>query len=65
MQGQYLGNYAPYGYQKSSLDKHKLIIDDITAPIVHFIFEQYAFEKNLILLLQNFLPIKNTHSFTI
>ncbi len=45
MQGQYLGNYAPYGYQKSSFDKHKLIIDDITAPIVHFIFEQYAFEK--------------------
>lgn len=45
MQGQYLGNYAPYGYQKSPSDKHKLIIDNITAPIVHFIFEQYAFEK--------------------
>lgn len=45
LQGQYLGNYAPYGYQKSSLDKHKLIIDNTTAPIVNFIFEQYGIEK--------------------
>lgn len=42
IQGQFLGNYAPYGYQKSQTDKHKLEIDPNTAAIVHYIFQQYA-----------------------
>lgn len=45
LKGQFLGNYAPYGYQKSSKNKHQLLIDETTAPIVRFIFEQYAFYK--------------------
>ena len=44
-QGQFLGNYAPYGYQKSMEDKHKLVIDKTVAPVVRFIFEQYALEQ--------------------
>ena len=44
-QGQFLGNYAPYGYQKSSENKHKLVIDKNTAHIIQFIFEQYAYQK--------------------
>lgn len=44
-QGQFLGSYAPYGYQKSTTDKHKLVIDDNTSPIVQFIFAQYAYQN--------------------
>ncbi len=36
--GQYLGNYAPYGYQKSEADRHILAIDTQTAPVVRGIF---------------------------
>ncbi len=45
LKGQFLGNYAPYGYQKSPQNKHHLLIDEITAPIVRLIFEQYAFSN--------------------
>lgn len=37
-QGKYLGAYAPLGYKKNPLNKHHLIIDDETAPIVRRIF---------------------------
>jgi len=37
--GQYLANYAPYGYRKSSDDRHKLIVDEYAAGIVKKIFE--------------------------
>jgi hypothetical protein len=40
--GKFLGTYAPYGYRKHPEDKHKLIIDEITAPIVRKIFEMRA-----------------------
>ncbi|MFT9057191.1 MAG: recombinase family protein [Ethanoligenens sp.] len=36
--GQFLSSYAPYGYQKSAEDKHKLIIDAYTAGVVRRIF---------------------------
>lgn len=36
--GQYLGTYAPLGYKKDPQDKHHLIIDEETAPIVRRIF---------------------------
>ena len=40
--GKYVGCYAPLGYKKSPEDKHKLIIDPVTAPIVRRIFDMRA-----------------------
>lgn len=40
-QGQFVGSFAPYGYRIDPDDKHHLIIDDETAPHIHFIFEMY------------------------
>lgn len=37
--GEYTGGPAPYGYKKSPENKHKLIIDPKTAPIVRNIFQ--------------------------
>ncbi|MCD7856299.1 MAG: recombinase family protein [Clostridiales bacterium] len=37
--GKYIGCYAPMGYQKSPEDKHVLIPDPVTAPIVKRIFD--------------------------
>jgi DNA invertase Pin-like site-specific DNA recombinase len=37
--GEFIGSYAPYGYSKSPEDKHTLIINDETAPIVRDIFQ--------------------------
>ena len=37
--GQFTSSYAPYGYRKSNVDKHKLVIDENTAPVVRRIFE--------------------------
>ena len=39
--GEFLGNYAPYGYQKSPEDHHKLVIDPEAAKIVRFIYDRY------------------------
>ncbi|MFT9078540.1 recombinase family protein [Ethanoligenens sp.] len=36
--GRYIGAYAPYGYLKSSEDKHHLVIDEEVAPVVRRIF---------------------------
>ena len=38
--GQYLAAYAPYGYQKSVEDKHKLVIDEYAADVVRRIYKQ-------------------------
>lgn len=40
-QGQFLGNYAPYGYCKDPLDRHHLVIDEETAPVVQEIYHLY------------------------
>ena len=40
-QGQFLGNYAPYGYRKDPEDRHHLIIDTETAPVVEEIYALY------------------------
>lgn len=40
--GEFIGAYASYGYLKSPEDKHKLIIDEETAPVVKMIFEWKA-----------------------
>ena len=37
--GEFLGSFAPYGYQKNPQDTHKLIIDDEAADIVRLIFD--------------------------
>lgn len=41
-QGQFIGSFAPYGYQIDPNDKHHLVIDEETAPIVKMIFNMYA-----------------------
>ncbi|MDO4531814.1 MAG: recombinase family protein [Bacillota bacterium] len=40
-QGQFLGNYAPYGYRKDPKDRHHLVVDGETAPIVAEIYRLY------------------------
>ncbi len=37
--GEFLGSKAPYGYKKSPEDKHILIKDEETAPVIEHIFE--------------------------
>jgi DNA invertase Pin-like site-specific DNA recombinase len=37
--GKYLGTYAPFGYRKDPQDKHHLLVDEETAPIVRRIFD--------------------------
>ena len=38
-QGLYVGSFAPFGYKKREDDKHYLVLDEETAPIVKEIFE--------------------------
>ena len=49
LSGKYVGCYAPIGYMKSPKDKHILIPDPVTAPIVRHIFDLrlqgYGFRK--------------------
>ncbi|WP_458407158.1 recombinase family protein [Anaerotignum sp.] len=40
-EGKFLGNYAPYGYRKDPNDRHHLIIDRETAPVVEKIYRLY------------------------
>ena len=40
--GKFLGTYPPYGYKRDPQDRHKLIIDESTAPILRSIFEMRA-----------------------
>lgn len=44
--GMFMGSRAPYGYQKSSVDKHQLIIDEDVAHIVRWIFTEIASGNN-------------------
>ncbi len=41
-QGQFIGSFAPYGYQIDPDDKHHLIVDEETAPAVRLIFNMYV-----------------------
>ena len=41
-QGQFIASFAPYGYQIDSEDKHHLVIDEETAPVVRKIFDMYV-----------------------
>ena len=40
-QGQFLGNFAPYGYRKDPLCRHRLIKEEETAAVVRRIFSLY------------------------
>lgn len=40
--GEYVGSYAPYGYQKDPVNKNRLLIDPMTAPVVRQIYEWRA-----------------------
>lgn len=40
-EGEFIGAFAPYGYKKDCIDKHKLVIDEKPAKIVLIIFNQY------------------------
>ena len=37
-EGLYIGNFAPYGYQKDPENKNHLVVDEETAPVVKLIF---------------------------
>lgn len=39
VRGEYLGAFDPYGYTRDPKDKHKLLVNEETAPIVRRIFE--------------------------
>ncbi len=41
-QGQFIGSFAPYGYQIDPNDKHHLIVDEETASVVKLIFDMYV-----------------------
>lgn len=45
--GQFIGAYAPYGYNKSKEDKHKLVINEKEAEIVKRIFNMFASGNSL------------------
>lgn len=40
-QGQFLGSFAAYGYQKDPNDRHKLVIDEEAAEVVRKIYRMY------------------------
>lgn len=42
--GEFIGAFAPYGYQKDPRDKHRLLIDDEAADVVRSIFRWYALD---------------------
>ena len=39
--GQFIGSFAPYGYLIDPTDKHHLIVDPQTAPVIKMIFDMY------------------------
>lgn len=40
--GLFMGSFAPYGYDRSEEDYHKLVIDPVAAEVVKKIFKMYA-----------------------
>ena len=46
--GMYMGGIAPYGYEKSKEDKHKLVINKQEARIVKRIYEEYSKGKGIL-----------------
>lgn len=52
-QGKFIGSFATYGYLKDPNDKHRLIIDEETAPIVRMIFERFLSGESIIGITKN------------
>lgn len=50
--GDFIGNYAPYGYQKQKNNPHKLEIDKDVAPIILDIFQRFIDGNSLVLIAQ-------------
>jgi len=42
--GEFIGAFAPYGYLKDPADKHRLIVDNETAPVVRDIFHWFVYD---------------------
>lgn len=40
-QGKFVAAFAPYGYKRNPVDKHRLLVDDYAAGIVRKIYEMY------------------------
>lgn len=51
--GMFLGAIAPYGYKKSTADKHKLVINEGEARIVKRIYNEYSKGKTLTEIVKN------------
>ena len=47
-QGKFIGSFPTYGYLKNPDDRHQLIIDDETAPVVRMIFERFIAGQSII-----------------
>lgn len=47
-QGKFIGSFPTYGYLKSPDDRHKLIIDEETAPVVRQVFKWFIEGKSVI-----------------
>jgi DNA invertase Pin-like site-specific DNA recombinase len=60
-QGLFLGSEASYGYMKDPNDKHHLILNPKTAPIVRRIFDMPYLAKVLLILRQFLVMIKLKH----
>ena len=67
--GKFISAYAPYGYMKSPEDKHKLIPDPVTAPIVRRIFNLRAqgngHRKIAIILNEDGIPSPRTYYYMV
>ena len=37
-----MGSFAPYGYDRSEEDYHKLVVDPVASEVVKKIFQMYA-----------------------
>ena len=46
--GYFIGSFATYGYLKDPSDKHRLIVDPETAPIIKMIFKEFIGGKSII-----------------
>ena len=65
--GKHMAPIAPYGYMISPDDKHKLIVDDETAPVVKRIFEMSAsgmgYYKIASQLYKEKIPVPSAHEY--
>lgn len=43
----YIATFAPYGYAKSSEDKHKLVVDEVASRTVKRIFREFLSSKSM------------------